>query len=83
MTFLVVYRLIGFALVVLKLSMFKVCEIIGILKIAFFNFPGTERVNESINSFMVETVMKELIDSMDWFLYDSGLRHERVNKIIF
>ena len=29
-----------------------------------------------LNPFMTEAVMKELID---WFLYDNGLRHERVN----
>ena len=40
-----VCRLIDFALVVLKLLMFKVCAIIGVSKIAFFNFSGTERVN--------------------------------------
>ena len=36
--------LIDFALVVLKLVMFKVCVIIGISKIEFFNISGTERV---------------------------------------
>ena len=36
--------LIDFALVVLKLVMFKVCVIIGISKIEFFNFSGSERV---------------------------------------
>ena len=39
-------RLIDFPLVVLKLLMFKVCVIIGISKIEFFNFSGTERVKE-------------------------------------
>ena len=43
-SFLMVCRLIDFALVVLKLLMFKVCVIIGISKIKFFNFFGTERV---------------------------------------
>ena len=41
-----VCRLIDFALVVLKLLMFKVCVIVGISKIEFFNFSGTERVKE-------------------------------------
>ena len=40
-----IYRLVDFALVFLKLLMFKVGEIIGILKIEFFNFTNTERVN--------------------------------------
>ena len=40
-----VRRLIGFAFVVLKLLVFKVCGIIGISKIEFFNFSDTERVN--------------------------------------
>ena len=39
-----VFRLIDFALVVLKLRMFKVCGITGISKIKFFNFFRTERV---------------------------------------
>ena len=43
-SFLMVCRLIDFALVVLELLMFKVCGIIGISKIQFFNFPGNERV---------------------------------------
>ena len=42
-----VCRLIDFALVALKLLMFKVDEIIGIPKIEFFNFPGGERVNRT------------------------------------
>ena len=40
-------RLIDFALVVLKLLMFKVCGIIGISKIEFFSFSGTERVEQN------------------------------------
>ena len=39
-----VFRLIDFAPVVLKLRMFKVCGITGISKIEFFNFFRTERV---------------------------------------
>ena len=39
--------LIDFALVVLKLLMFKVCVISGISKIKIFNFPGTERVEKN------------------------------------
>ena len=34
-----------------------------------------------INSFMTEAVIIDLESkSVDWFLYDNGLRHERVNK---
>ena len=40
-------RLIDFALAVRKLFMFKVCEIIGISKIEFFDFSGTERVKQN------------------------------------
>ena len=40
-----VCRLMDFAFVVLKLLMFKVCGIIGISKIEFINFSGTEKVN--------------------------------------
>ena len=58
-SFLMVCRLIDIALVVLKLLMFKVCEIIGISKIEFFNFFGNERVN--------------LVPISDWLLYQKGL----------
>ena len=44
-SFLMVCRLIDFALMVLKLLMFQVCAIIGISKIEFFNFCCTERIN--------------------------------------
>ena len=43
-----VCRVIDFGLVVLKLLMFKVCGIIGILKIEVFNFSGTERVKKRL-----------------------------------
>ena len=33
------------------------------------------------NSFMVEAVIYLLCKSMDWFLYDSGPCHERVNPM--
>ena len=42
-----VCSLIDFAFVVLKILMLKVCGIIGISKIEFFNFSGTERVKEN------------------------------------
>ena len=45
-SFLMIFRLIGFALVVLQLLMFKVCRIIGISKINIFHFCDTERVNK-------------------------------------
>ena len=41
------YRLIDFALLGLYLLMFKVCGIIGIPKIEFFNFLSTERIKEN------------------------------------
>ena len=43
-SFRMICRLIDFGHVVLKLLMFKVCLIIGISKIEFLNFSGTERV---------------------------------------
>ena len=42
-----VCRLIDFALLVLKLLMFKVCVIIGISKIEIFNFSSTERIKKN------------------------------------
>ena len=47
MNFLMVCRLIDFALVVLELLMFQVCGTICISKIEFFNFSGNEKVNNS------------------------------------
>ena len=41
-----VCRLIDFVFVVLKIMLFKVCGVIGISKIKFFNFSGNERVKE-------------------------------------
>ena len=46
-SFVMVRKLIDFALVVLKLLMFKVCVIIGISKIGIFNFSGTERFKKN------------------------------------
>ena len=51
-----VCRLIDLALVVLKLLMFKVCVIIGIPKIEFFDFSGIESVN--IEKLMVSKVFE-------------------------
>ena len=45
--FLLVCRLIDFAIVVLKLLMFKVCGIFGISEVEFFNFSCTETVKEN------------------------------------
>ena len=45
-SFLMVCRLIDFALAVLELLMFKVCGIIGISKMELCNFSGNEMVNE-------------------------------------
>ena len=45
--FLLVFRIIDLTLVALKFLTFKVCVIIGISKIDFFNFPGTERVKQN------------------------------------
>ena len=42
-----VCRLIDFALVVLKLFMFKDSVIIGISKIEFFNFSGIEKLKQN------------------------------------
>ena len=39
-----------FETVVLKLFMFNVCRKIGISKIKFFNFSGTESVNEHLKN---------------------------------
>ena len=44
-SFLMVCRLKDFALMALELLMSKVCGIIGISKIQFFNFSGNERVH--------------------------------------
>ena len=46
-SFVIVCRLIDFALVALKLLIFKVYVIIGISKIEIFDFSGTERVKNN------------------------------------
>ena len=40
-------KLIDFAFVVLALFMFKISRIIGISKIKFFNFSGTQEVKQN------------------------------------
>ena len=44
-----VFRLIHFAIAVLKLSIFKVCGIIDISKIEFLSFSGNEMVNSVLD----------------------------------
>ena len=46
-TFLMASKLIDFALLPLKLLIFEVCGIIGISKIEFLTFSGTERVKQN------------------------------------
>ena len=53
--------------VVLKLLMFKVCGIIVISKIKFFNFTGNERVNlflVSLESLVMFDILYELIKTL-------------------
>ena len=57
-----VCRLIDFVLVVLKSLMFKVCGIIGISEIRFFNFSGTGRVKDIRNCFRIEKQTKSTKD---------------------
>ena len=52
-SFLIVSRLIDFALVVLELLMFNVSGIISILKIEFFNFSSEEKVNRQNNQILL------------------------------
>ena len=47
-----VCSLIDFALVVLDILMFNVWGIIGISKIEFFNFSGTETVNINLRHYL-------------------------------
>ena len=53
-----VCRLIDFALVVLKLLMFKVCGSIDISKVECFNLSGTERVKQ--NPFKISWACKSI-----------------------
>ena len=55
-SFLTICGLIDFALVVLKLLMFKVCVIIGTSEIECFNFSGAVRVKNKILSFKLQNV---------------------------
>ena len=47
MSFLMIFRLIDFALMVLQLLMFKVCAIIEVANIDFFNYSRTERIKQN------------------------------------
>ena len=60
-SFLKVYRLIDFALVVLELLMINICGIIGISKIKFFNFSGTEKIEDEVDLFLVFNVLLLLL----------------------
>ena len=62
------YRLIDFALVVLKLLMLKVCVIIDISKIKFFNFSGNEIVNPN-------TISGNLTATISDYLPQSAMIH--------
>ena len=64
-SFLMVLRLIDFALVVLKLLMFKSCVITGISKIQVFKFSGTERVKQ--NQKKLKTIQNLLSLSVNHF----------------
>ena len=61
-------RLIDFALVVLKLLMLKVCVIIDISKIKFFNFSGNEIVNPN-------TISGNLTATISDYLPQSAMIH--------
>ena len=60
-----VWRLIELPLVALKLLMFRICVQIGISKIDFFNFSGTESVKE--NQRNLKTIQNLLILSFHPF----------------
>ena len=53
-----VYKLINFAIVVLNLLIFQDYVVIGISKIQFFNFSGTEEVKQ--NKKKLKTIRKVL-----------------------
>ena len=65
-SFLVVCRLIDFALVVLTFLMFKVCVVIGISKTKFFRFSSTQRVKE--NQKNIEAIQNTLSLKVNHFL---------------
>ena len=54
-----------------KNSNFKLSAIVGFRQVYLIY---RNKIEAMINPFMTEAVIK----SMDWFLYDNGLRHERV-----
>ena len=47
MSFLMISRLIDFALMILQLFMLKVCAIIEVTNIDFFNYSRTERIKQN------------------------------------
>ena len=71
-SFLMVLRLIDFALVVFKLLMFKPCVITGISKIQVFNFSGTERVKQNQKKFktiqnLLSLLVNQFLTSLNKF----------------
>ena len=69
-----VWRLIDFALLVLELLMFRICGIIGISKIEFFNFSGNERV---------KTIYRQNIIILIFFLIKKSINSKPTGKKIF
>ena len=47
MSFLMISRLIDFALMILQLFILKVCAIIEVTNIDFFNYSWTERIKQN------------------------------------
>ena len=76
-----VCRSIDFALVVPKLLIFKVCVIIGISKIEFFDFFGIERANE--NAYCSKTHSNNCLSVFNHFvgLAFKGLKTGTINVI--
>ena len=74
-SFLMVGKLIDFALLVLKLLMFKVCVIICNSRMKFSDFSGTERVN--ICLFVFEENICPLASSNQWLFPKLLCREKR------
>ena len=60
---------VNLALVILKLLMFKICGIIGISKIEFFDFSSTERVKQFTNKLKITYRNKSNLQIKNSLLY--------------
>ena len=71
--------MIDLALLVLQLLMLKICGIIGISKIKFFNFCGTERVKMSLKDPTEFKRIKKIYIKMQFIFVYPNIKKLRIS----